>query len=94
MTPFILFEISKIHLTLGNTKKALYILEKLDNIPEISLQISYYKALARLELGMFDKAEKGFFKIIEKSLSSFPKAYYYIAKILKIMGKMGFLIII
>jgi len=87
--PFILFEISKIHIHLGNTKKALNILEKLDNIPEISLQISYYKALAKLELGMFDKAKKDFLKIIKKSSSSFPKAYYYIAKILKNNGKNG-----
>lgn len=79
--PYMLMEMGKINILLGEPQRALQIMQGLQSIPEVETEVSFYISQAMLTTGMTDTAEDGFQKVVDTAPDLFPKAYYYLAQI-------------
>ena len=87
--PMILLAMGRIYLMQGLDEKAYEALKGLESVPAIKTNVLYYQGTAEIRLGIFDKAEENFKKVIKKFPSIFPRCYFYLGKIASEKKKQG-----
>ncbi len=85
--PSILLELGRTHMLDGEFVKGIALLEDLQAHPVIGLQARYYIAVAQLESGHMEQAQKNLVRVIELLPDTFPRAYYHMADIMNKKGQ-------
>ncbi|WP_022667422.1 M48 family metallopeptidase [Desulfospira joergensenii] len=80
--PMILLELGRVHIIDGKFSLAMDVLTDVQEDPVIGLQAKYYYSVAQLESGNLAGAEKNLERVIAELPETFPRAYYYMAKIM------------
>ncbi len=80
--PGILLELGRTHMLDGKFAKGIALLNDLQGHPVIGLQARYYIAVAQLESGKIEQAQKNLARVIELLPDTFPRAYYHMGDIM------------
>ena len=79
--PMLILESGRLNLLNGDARNAADILEGIETDPVVGLLATYHLGRARIELGLFDSAERDFDRVLSKLPDHLPKARYYKARI-------------
>lgn len=80
--PMILLELGRARIIEGRFALAMDLLFDVQDDPVIGLQARYYSSVAQIESGNFPGAEKNLEQVIAELPDTFPRAYYYLARIM------------